>query len=91
MLDPGNLELLFTQVSLAEEADAEVLMLEPDCLEDPLSFIVEACGSCKNCIFRPRLACMDESSESDTDSESVESRSNSGSEFVPLGPPCFDI
>ncbi|KAI8568948.1 hypothetical protein RHMOL_Rhmol02G0240300 [Rhododendron molle] len=83
----------FSQVGLTEEApEAEVFMLGPDALEDPTSLIMEAKGSLKNCIFKPRLTCIDDTSESESASESESessesSKSSSESEFVPLGPP----
>ncbi|KAI8549189.1 hypothetical protein RHMOL_Rhmol06G0007000 [Rhododendron molle] len=87
--DQGSLEMLFSQVGLVgEEEEAEVLMLGPDSsdtLQDPTALIVEAKGSINNCIFTPRLTCIDDESESDTGS--VESKSSSESELVPLGPP----
>ncbi|KAI8560171.1 hypothetical protein RHMOL_Rhmol04G0235300 [Rhododendron molle] len=60
-------------------------MLRSDTLEDPTSFIVEAKGSIKNCIFTLRLTCIDDTSKSDT--KSIESKSSSELKFVPLGPP----
>ncbi|KAI8555050.1 hypothetical protein RHMOL_Rhmol05G0144200 [Rhododendron molle] len=65
-------------------------MLGPDALEDPTSLIVEAKGSLENCIFKPRLTCIDDTSESEfeSDTESLESsRSSSESKIMPLGPP----
>ncbi|KAI8568216.1 hypothetical protein RHMOL_Rhmol02G0180800 [Rhododendron molle] len=94
--DQGSLELLFqefSQVGFAKEAkEAEVLMLGPDALEDPTALITEAKGGLKNCIFKPRLTCIDDTSEfesvSESELESSElSKSSSESEFVPLGPP----
>ncbi|KAI8549120.1 hypothetical protein RHMOL_Rhmol06G0001500 [Rhododendron molle] len=68
--DQGSLEMLFSQVGLVgEEEEAEVLMLGPDSsdtLQDPTALIVEAKGSINNCIFIPRLTCIDDESESDT-------------------------
>ncbi|KAI8530119.1 hypothetical protein RHMOL_Rhmol11G0030700 [Rhododendron molle] len=74
----------FSQVGLAEEAEeAEVLMLGPDALEDPTSLIMEAKGSLKNCIFKPHLTCIHDTSESasasafESESESSESSKSS--------------
>ncbi|KAI8530105.1 hypothetical protein RHMOL_Rhmol11G0029500 [Rhododendron molle] len=87
--DQGSLEMLFSQVGLVgKEEEAEVLMLGPDssdALKDPTTLIVEAKGSINNCIFTPRLTCID--NESETDTESFESKSSLESELVPLGPP----
>ncbi|KAI8542639.1 hypothetical protein RHMOL_Rhmol08G0153400 [Rhododendron molle] len=63
-----------------------------DAPEDPTSLIVEAKGSLRNCIFKPRLTRIDDTSESESVSESESessesSRSSFESEFVPLGPP----
>ncbi|KAI8549116.1 hypothetical protein RHMOL_Rhmol06G0001300 [Rhododendron molle] len=70
--DQGSLEMLFSQVGLVgKEEEAEVLMLGPDssdALKDPTTLIVEAKGSINNCIFTPRLTCIDNESESDTES-----------------------
>ncbi|KAI8559886.1 hypothetical protein RHMOL_Rhmol04G0210600 [Rhododendron molle] len=89
IFEQGDLEMLFSQVGLfGKTEEAEVLMLgpySPDILEDLTSLIVEAKGSINNCIFTPCLTCIDDISESDI--ESVESKSSSESEFVPLGPP----
>ncbi|KAI8551028.1 hypothetical protein RHMOL_Rhmol06G0153100 [Rhododendron molle] len=78
--DHGSLELMFhefSQVGLAEEAEeVEVLMLGPDALKDPTSLIVEANGSLKNCIFKPCLTCIDDTSESESES-TFESESES--------------
>ncbi|KAI8524817.1 hypothetical protein RHMOL_Rhmol13G0179500 [Rhododendron molle] len=75
--DQGSLELFFqkfSQVGLAKEAEeAEVLMLGPDALEDPTALISEAKGSVKNCIFKPRLTCIDDTSESESESTFISS------------------
>lgn len=91
--------MLFSQTDLVGANEVEVLMLEPDYLKDPLclclslslSHIIKVDGNYKKCIFRRRLACVDEYFESESDRKSVEFGSSFESELCLSDPPRYDF